>query len=219
MTAQTAEREPLRLRAVLLDPVNPNPELYVPAAAGGMARIEFVEGALSEAIEVAAPEGLLAVYRTAQVDPEKPGDGLAAKAKVPAEMRRLMAVVVPNPQKGGDPYRLLLIDEDPEKFGKGQSRILSFLPVETAVEAGEHRLRVKPAGITALPAVTKRNEFNMAQTNFYIREGEHWTPFTERQMQYLDEYRRLFLLYVSPGAEHPAVMTILDVAPAPPPEE
>ena len=201
----------------VLDPANPTPDLYVRSAAGGLERVELVEGKLSERIEVAPPKGSLVFYRTAAVDPEKPGDGVAGSARVPADMRRVIAVVVPNPADDGPPYRMVLIDENPAQFRNGESRIVSFLPVETAVEAGEHRLRVKPGAITRLPAVRKRNEFNMAQTNFYFREGENWTPFTERQMQYLDDFRRLFLVHVSPGAAHPSVTTILDVAPAPPP--
>lgn len=39
-------------------------------------------------------------------------------------------------------------------------------------------------------------------------------PFTERQLQYLDAYRRIFIIHITPGAIQPAVTTIVDTAPA-----
>ena len=50
--------------------------------------------------------------------------------------------------------------------------MLSLLPVETAIEAGEHKLaRQSGEGHQPVPTVTKVNEFNMAQTNFYLQKG------------------------------------------------
>jgi len=57
------------------------------------------------------------------------------------------------------------------------------------------------------------NEFNMAQTNFYYQEGGSWVAFTERQLQFLDACRRLFIVHVTPGATAPTVTTIVDTAP------
>jgi hypothetical protein len=51
----------------------------------------------------------------------------------------------------------------------------------------------------------------MAQTNFYYQEGEAWVPFTERQLQYLDASRRLFIIHATPGALQPTITTIVDV--------
>ena len=76
--------------------------------------------------------------------------------------------------------------------------------------AGEHRLPVHPGKITNVPPVTKRDEFNMAQTNFYYKQGEAWVPFTERQLQFLDAYRRIFIIHATPGALQPTVTTIVD---------
>jgi len=43
--------------------------------------------------------------------------------------------------------------------------------------------------------------------------------FTERQMQYLEDYRRIFVVHVTPGAVAPTVTSIVDIAPAPVPKE
>ena len=61
-----------------------------------------------------------------------------------------------------------------------------------------------------MPPVTKVNEFNMAQTNFYYQQGEAWVVFTERQLQYLDASRRLFIIHATPGALQPTITTIVD---------
>jgi hypothetical protein len=39
-------------------------------------------------------------------------------------------------------------------------------------------------------------------------------PFTERQLQFLNAYRRLFIVHATPGALQPSVTTIVDTAPA-----
>ena len=61
-----------------------------------------------------------------------------------------------------------------------------------------------------MPPVTKVNEFNMAQTNFFYQQGEAWVVFTERQLQYLDASRRLFIIHSTPGALQPTITTIVD---------
>jgi hypothetical protein len=57
----------------------------------------------------------------------------------------------------------------------------------------------------------------MAQTNFYYQQAGSWVPFTERQLQYLDDYRRIFLVYATPGAVQPSVTTIVDTVTSMPP--
>ena len=62
-----------------------------------------------------------------------------------------------------------------------------------------------------VPPVSKVNEFNMAQTHFYFQQGNSWMAFTERQLQYLDAWRRLFIVHATAGALTPTVTTIVDV--------
>jgi len=37
--------------------------------------------------------------------------------------------------------------------------------------------------------------------------------FTERQLQFLHEFRRIFIVHLTPGATFPIVTTIVDTAP------
>jgi hypothetical protein len=53
----------------------------------------------------------------------------------------------------------------------------------------------------------------MAQTNFYYQQGEAWVPFTERQLQFLDVCRRIFIIHATPGALQPTITTIVDIMP------
>lgn len=50
-----------------------------------------------------------------------------------------------------------------------------------------------------------------------MKEGENWNPFTERQLQFLDEFRRIFIIHTTPGSNQPFVATIVDTAVAAPP--
>jgi hypothetical protein len=83
--------------------------------------------------------------------------------------------------------------------------------VELAVEAGEHKVPIRPGIITRIPPVKNVNEYEMAQTNFYYQEKDSWVVFTERQLQYNDVSRRIFIIYATPGAVQPTVATIFDV--------
>jgi hypothetical protein len=57
------------------------------------------------------------------------------------------------------------------------------------------------------------NDFNMAQTNFFYKEADQWVAFTERQLQYLDSTKRIFLIYLTPGSMQPFVTTLVDNTP------
>ena len=155
--------------------------------------------------------GSLVLYDKAAIDPENPAASLAASVILPPNLKRAVVIVLPAPAGEKPAYRMLLIDDSAKAFPGGESRVLPLIGVETAIQAGEHRLPIHPGKITRVPPVTKVNEFNMAQTNFYYQEGEAWVPFTERQLQYLDASRRLFIIHATPGALQPTITTIVDV--------
>jgi hypothetical protein len=85
--------------------------------------------------------------------------------------------------------------------------------METTLEAGEHKLTIPPGGITRVPPVRKVDEFNMAPTNFNYQQSGSSVVFSQRQLQFLDALRRLFIIHVTPGALQPTVTTIADTAP------
>ena len=203
-----------QVRAVVVDPVQPVVDLFIPDPDGQVVALNLVQGSLSQAQFILPVNGNLPIYTAADADPKNPGDKLAAVVKLPPNSRRSILVIVPSEEGAKPPYQAIAINDTGNAFPKGESKVLSLVKVETAVQAGEHRLPVNPGKITDVPPVRKVNEFNMAQTNFYYRDAEAWVPITERQLKYLEEYRRIFLIHLTPGSTRPFVTTVLDVIPA-----
>ncbi len=202
--------------AVLHDPVNPVAELYLPDQAGRLVKLNLQPEGLTKPQTASLINGALLLFDNDKVDPKKPeaAAALAATVAIPQNSSRGILIVVPSPAGTKPAYRGVFVDDTPAAFPKGESKVLSLIPVEAAIEAGEHKLPVHPGKIVAVPPVTKRDEFNNAQTNFYYREGESWVAFTERKLKYLDAFRRIFIVYATPGSTQPFVSTILDTAPA-----
>jgi hypothetical protein len=214
---QDDQTVPVQIRAVLHDPVHPAAELFYTDKKGVVVKLDFRPQDLTRALFTLPVNGSLVLYDKADIDPKKPEASLAASVKLPPNIRQAIIVVLPAPAGSKPAYRMVVIDDSAKAFPKGESRVLPLVAVETAIQAGEHRLPVHPGKITSVPPVRKVNEFNMAQTNFYYKQGEAWVPFTERQLQFLDAYRRVFIIHVTPGALQPSVTTIADTTPAAPP--
>jgi hypothetical protein len=204
---------PVQIRAVLHDPVQPTAELFYTDKTGAVTRLNFRPQDLTEPLSMLPVNGSLVLYDKAAIDPKNPAASLAASVILPPEIKRAMVIVLPAPAGGKPAYRMLVIDDSAKAFPPGESRILPLVKVETAIQAGEHRLSIQPGKITNVPPVTKRDEFNMAQTNFYYQQGEAWVPFTERQLQFLDVCRRIFIIHATPGALQPTITTIVDIMP------
>jgi hypothetical protein len=204
---------PLHIRAVLHDPVHPVAELYLTDRAGAMVRLDFLREGFSKMLATLPVNGSLVLYDKADIDPKKPMANVAAICKIPVNTKRAMVVVMPTPAGEKPAYRMVLIDDSEKAFPKGESRALPLVTVEMAIQAGEHRLPIHPGVITNVPAVKKLNQYNLAQTNFYYKQGDAWVAFAERQLQYLDAYRRIFIIHVTPGAIQPTVTTIVDTTP------
>jgi hypothetical protein len=203
---------PVQIRAVLHDPVNPIANLFYADKAGARVQLNFRPQALTEALLTVPANGSLVLYDKATIDPQNPAANIAASVKLPPDYKRMIVVVLPAPAGTKPAYRMFLIDDSEKACPSGESRVLPMIGVETAIEAGEHKLSIPPGTITKVPTVKKVNEFNMAQTNFYYKNSDVWTPFTERQLQYLDVCRRIFIVHVTPGALQPTVTTIVDTS-------
>lgn len=216
LKAQEGGEAPLlSARFVLHDPVNPTAELYVPDASGKMNRIEFSYESFSPRMNLKVVDGTLLAFKKASASLERPTEDLAATVKVAPTVKSAIVMVVQDSTKEGGGYRLLVLDDSLRAFPKGESRVISFVGMETAIEAGEHKLPLGAGKVTPVPPVKKLNEYNMAQTNLYYKEksGQSWIPFTERQLQYLDGIRRLIIVHGTPGALIPSVTIIVDNLP------
>ena len=208
---------PLSVRAYLLDPSHPVAELYLKDAKGDIVRLNLAPGEIGKAQSTVPVDGSLVLFNTATVDPKNPQPAIAASVAVPKNMQRAIAIVIPAPANSEPARRIILIDDSSSAFPKGESRILSLVPLETAVEAGEHKFPCKPSAITRIPAVKKLDAYNMAQTNFYYKKNGSWIVFSECRMKYLDAFRQVFLVYPSPGGTAPLLTTLIDQIPKPAP--
>jgi hypothetical protein len=203
---------PIRIRALLHDPAQPVTDLFIPDQSGDVVKLDLRRANLSPTQMTKPVNGAIQFYDSDSFDPAKPMENLVASLRVPADLNRVIVILVPNPPDSKFAMHAVLIDDTAKGFPKGESRILSMIPVEVGIQAGEHRLRAEPGKITRIPAVEKRNEFNIAQTSFYYKKDDSWVVFTERQVQYLDKFRRIFLVSVPPGGGHPYITTIVDTA-------
>lgn len=203
---------PIQIRAVLHDPIHPTAELFLSDKGGSIVKLEFRAQDLSAPQLTQLVNGSLVLYDKLAIDPKKPEASLAASCKIPPNTKRGIVVVLPSPVGTKPAYRMVFIDDSAKAFPKGECRALTLLSVDAAIEAGEHKLPIHPGIIASVPPVKKVNEYNLAQTNFYYKQGEAWTVFTQRQLQYLEGFRRIFIIHATPGALQPTVTTIVDTA-------
>lgn len=204
---------PVQIRAVLHDPVNPIANLFYTDKTGALVPLNFRTQALTDPLFTVPVNGSLVLYDKATIDPKNPAANIAASVKLPPDYKRMIVVVVPAPADTEPAYRMLLIDDSEKTFPFGESRVLPLIGVETAIEAGEHKLAVQPGKITRVPAVKKTNEYHMAQTNFYYKHEDNWVAFTQRRLQFVDICRRIFIVHVTPGSPKPKITTIVDNQP------
>jgi hypothetical protein len=205
---------PILIRVVLHNPTGPSVEFFVMGKSGKAEKLSLQPSSLSAPLATIPLNGAVVFYKSAAIDPKKPQEHVVSTLKVPGSVKRAIIILLPSGPQANGAHRALLIDDTGNSFPYGESRVLSMIRVEAAIHAGEHKLLVTPGQITKVPLVKKINDFNMAQTNFYYKEGAAWVAFTERQVQYLPEYRRIYIIHATPGATQPYISTIVDIAPA-----
>jgi hypothetical protein len=204
----------IQIRAYYHNPIKPFAELFITDASGAIQPLNLVAEGLSTPQLTTAVSGKLLLYSQKTINPDKPAESIAASIELPAEMKRAVVLIFPAAAEGAKPpYRMILMDDSGKAFKKGESRAINLTTADIAVEAGEHKQPVKSGQVTVLPAVKKKDEFNMAQTNFYYKENDSWTPFIERQLQYVDTTQRIFLCYLTPGSKQIFVTTLVDNTP------
>jgi len=158
-------------------------------------------------------DGSLILFNTAGVDPKNPESIVAAQVAVPKNMQRAIVIIIPGPANSSPAYRMVLIDDSAEAFPPGASKVLTLVSFDTALEAGEHKVLCSPGKVTNVAAVKKLDPYNMAQTDFYFKENDAWTVFSECKMKYIDAYRQIFIAYIRPGSKAPELTTLIDLMP------
>lgn len=202
----------IRIRAVLLDPSKPEARFFVGKAGEPRVPLNLAEEGISEAQKVSTEDGYLNLFSSPTVEKNSPQANLAAAVKVASSSSSLIVLIFPAP-RAIPPYRMLVLDDDPKSFPWGQGKAVNLTSVDFALKVGEHKLPIPGGKITTVPKVTKLDEYNRAQTDFYYKQDDQWVVAAERQMQYVGTLRRLFLIYKDPLALAPEVRTIVDEPP------
>lgn len=207
----SAQRQ-IEVRAVLNDPVNSSVVFQVQTAPKVFNALPLVAEGLSTPVKVELVQDRLTLHGPPGADPNVPPP-VVASATVPASAQSCIVVIAPAEKNATSPYRALAFDDSRQAFPYGESRIINLTPGLLAVQAGATKLPLPAGQVTALPQIKDVNAYNMAQTNFYSKSGNEWTPITERQLQYAKTLRRVFIAYVPPHALAPSVRTITDLEP------
>ncbi len=208
----SAQDFPVQIRAILHDPGKAETPFFVGNVGEIMRPLKLVEEGLSEPQKVTIANGSLNLFSTANVDKTNPQAALAATAKVPQGVSSLIVIILPGSQPK-PPFSMVVLDDSPKSFPWGESKAVNLTSLEFGLEIGDQKVVVPGGKITAVPKVTKLDEYNRAQTNFYYKQGEEWVVASERQLQYLPTLRRVFLIYKMPDGLAPDVRTILDQPP------
>jgi hypothetical protein len=211
IAAQEASTK-IKLRALLHDPLKPFAEMYVMGEEAKLVRLNLALEGLTAAQIVTTNKGVLHLFSSDHIDPQKPLEHLIATATVSETIKQAVVLIVPAAAGEKIPYRLMVIDDSFATFPKGESRAINMTRQPLALRVGEHSKEIPGAAVVGIPPVTKVNHMNQAQTNFYIKQGDEWVILSERPLQYTNDVRRLFLIYQMPNVDEPQIRTILDTS-------
>lgn len=206
----------LQIRAVLQDSAKPDAKFFVGKVGDPLFPLNLAEEGLTESQKVTIENSSLNLFTASTVDKAKPLANLAATVKVPVGASSLIVIIVPTAPGTVPPYRMVVVADEPKSFPWGESKAVNLTSVDCSLEIGDQKLPLPGDQVTAIPKVTKLDEFNRAQTNFYHKQNDQWVVVAERQMQYVATLRRVFVIYQTLGALVPEVRTLVDQKPAVP---
>ena len=129
-----------------------------------------------------------------------------------ADVKRAIVFIFPDAAGAKPPYRMMVINDGAAAFPKAETRVLNLTNLELAMKAGEHSVKLPASKVSTVPKVTRRNDLNQAQTEFY-RKGKganEWQLLAERPMQFTDGIRNIILVYQMPKVEEPQLRTLVD---------
>ena len=204
----------IQIRAVLQDSANPDAKFFVGKAASPRIPLNLADEGLTEPQKVTTENGNLNLFTSAAADKANPPAGLAATIKVPVGPTRLIVIIAPAAPGTVPPYRMVVLDDDPKAFPWGESRAVNLTPLECSLEVGDQKVPLPGGMVTAVPKVTKLDEYNRAPTNFQYKQNDQWMVAAELQMQFVDTLRRVFVIYETPDASALQVRNLVDQRPA-----
>lgn len=203
----------IQIRAVLHDPAKPDTKFFAGKPGEALLEVKLLAEGLGESQKLSIDKGTLNLFSSATVDAANAKTSLMASIKLPPAAGSLIVIILPAPKGGTTPYSGIALSDDPKSFPWGESKVVNLTPVEFAIEAGEHKVPLPAGKITAVPKVTKVDEYLRAQTNFFYKLDNQWVIAAERPMQYANALRRVFLVFKAENALAPDVRTIVDQPP------
>ena len=209
-----SQESSLQIRAVLHNSTQADAKFYVGKVGEKMVPLNLADEGLTDPQKVETENGSLSIFTSDAIDKSNALASLGATIKIPPGSARFIVIVVPANPGTKTPYQILLLEDDPKSFPWGESRVVNLTPVDFALEVSDQKLRLPGGKITAVPKVTKVDEYNRAQTDFYYKQGEQWVVAAQREMTYVNGLRRVFVIYKTPGALAPDVRTLVDQLPA-----
>lgn len=203
----------VQIRAVLQDSTKPDAKFFVGKVGTPLLPLKLAHEGLTESQKVVTDDGNLNLFSSATIDEANPLAGLVATIKIPADSSRLIVIIAPATLGTAPPYRMVILNDDPKSFPWGVSRAVNLTTVDFSLEVGDQKVALLGNRVTAVPKVTKVDEYHRAQTNFHYKQNDQWVVAAELQMQYVATLRRVFVIFETPGTLTPEVRTLVDQQP------
>ncbi len=212
-SAQDKAGAAITIRAFLNDPAHPDTKLFVHDTPESLVPLNLEPGELPAGQAALTISGRLVIFNSPTIDPENPEASVVASATFSKNITHAVAIIQPTGADKPLLYGMVLLDDSAASFAPGESRIVSFTTIPTAIQIGEHKMPVEAGKITKVPTVARLDPYNMAQTDFYYQNGKDWIAFSESKMKYLKSYRQIFICSVLPGETAPSLVTLVDDTP------
>lgn len=179
-------------------PVNTPVDLYTTTFSDEI-RPSLASETLRFAVESTGPDG-------------KPLLKTVAEGKAQPGVRQLV-LFLPG-ESGGNPYRIMVIDDSEKAFPLGSSLLLNFAPVAVRFTIGEHTREVKPMTRASLPQAKQVNEMNQCNVLIaFANEANQWVPVNNTRWPTGTHKRDLVVAFIHPLTKQPTVNNYQDTPP------
>lgn len=140
----------------------------------------------------------------------------AGTAKIPAGTSSAILIFVPNPASstGGNPWRILVVDDSEKNFPDGGAFVANFHSGDIRFVIGEHRGALHAGDLKGYARPESRDTFNMAPVVFQFEQNGKWRIGNESALRFLPGMRYLILAYTDPLSKRPKIKTVQDFMPA-----
>lgn len=133
---------------------------------------------------------------------------VVATTRVPAEMRRALVVLFPNPAGAATPYRSLVFEHNERDFPFGTYRIINLAPTPIRGAVGSQVVNARPGEITNLEL--RGQPGSIAPVRFEYFDDGNWNLLTETRCAIRNDRRWLMCVYQDPANGRYHIRTIPD---------